>query len=136
MANLSNKLWYTFLFFSCAVKKMKNAWIYVLVVCIFFIGNGKASGGEDLTHGNKNKTANHGIHIFKFDFGRHIATPFVVCCWVLLASIAKIGLISMICFNWLSNKILYFKHIYFWGQICTYLKCDVNNVMYYIFHYF
>jgi len=46
----------------------------------------------------KNETDSHkqnhlggGIHIFKFDFGKHVATPFVVCCWVLLASLAKIG---------------------------------------------
>ena len=74
---------------------MKNAWMYTLVICSILFGNGlDASGaGAESTAGNKTGTPYYGggIHIFKFDF-RNVETPFVVCCWVLLASLAKIGL--------------------------------------------
>ena len=34
-----------------------------------------------------------GIELFKIEFG-HVQTPFIVCVWVLFASLAKIGMYS------------------------------------------
>ena len=42
-----------------------------------------------LASGDDNSTK--GIVIFKADFS-HVATPYVVCVWVLAASIAKLGM--------------------------------------------
>lgn len=81
------------------VQKMKNALICTLLILCSTFGNGLVGVGAETSTENKNGTLSHhgdGIHIFKFDFGRHVATPFVVCCWVLLASIAKIGMYSFI----------------------------------------
>ena len=80
---------------------MKNALIYTLLILCSTFGNGLVGVSAESSIGNKNGTSPHGgdgIHIFKFDFGRHVATPFVVCCWVLLASIAKIGMYSLFFF--------------------------------------
>ncbi|XP_066910267.1 sodium/hydrogen exchanger 3-like [Clytia hemisphaerica] len=67
---------------------MKNVcttlYIAVILICITKVS---AKNGTDSSHEDGHSG---GIHIFKFDFGRNVATPFVVCCWVLLASLAKI----------------------------------------------
>lgn len=73
--------------------------LLLLLVLCYAICCVVAAGGTTNSHnnnsGNKtgsNATTSHssGIHIFKFDF-KPVATPLVVCFWVLLASLAKIG---------------------------------------------
>ena len=54
-------------------------------------GNSSHSNNNNNTH-NSHDDGSHsgGIHIFRAEF-QHVAKPFAVCAWVLVASIAKIG---------------------------------------------
>ena len=55
----------------------------LLLIAIYGITCSSAEGEE----GEK------GIEIFKIEF-EHVQTPFIVCVWVLFASLAKIGMCS------------------------------------------
>ena len=58
----------------------------LLLIAIYGISCSSGEGEE----GEK------GIEIFKVEF-EHVQTPFIVCVWVLFASLAKIGMYSEAC---------------------------------------
>ena len=69
-------------------------------------GNNSTTGSDNssTTDNHSNNSNGHnaagdhhggGIHIFRAEFG-HVAKPFVVCAWVLTASLAKIGELSIL----------------------------------------
>lgn len=64
---------------------------YLLLVVVFCVGFAETANFTNSTNTShqSHTSKGEGIVIFKFDI-HHVATPFVVCCWVLLASISKI----------------------------------------------
>ena len=70
---------------------MAGCWwgVVVLTICVCY-GVQEASGSSEVeAHSvKKNETQRYPLFVFNF---HHVEVPYVICLWILLASIAKIG---------------------------------------------
>ena len=69
-------------------RVMMKTGVQAALVCLLFLVVSPVSGADETDEANSNETERY--QLVTWDF-HHVEVPYVICLWILLASLAKIG---------------------------------------------